>query len=136
MELSTADAEARGVHEGDVVRVSTPRGQVERPVRISGIRPGKLFVPFHYGYRDSASGHQPDAVATAANELTITDWDPASKQPIFKTAKTRLTLLRKGEGPSPAPTTTRCRPAVEGVPPTRGGANAEVEESLTTEGAR
>ena len=29
-------------------------------------------------------------MGTAANELTPTDWDPASKQPIFKTAAARI----------------------------------------------
>jgi hypothetical protein len=46
-----------------------------------------LFVPFHYGYWDAAD---PDQHDRAANELTITDWDPASKQPIFKLAAVRI----------------------------------------------
>jgi hypothetical protein len=45
-----------------------------------------LFVPFHYGYWD-VSGDQHHR---AGNELTLTDWDPASKQPIFKTAAASL----------------------------------------------
>jgi ferredoxin-nitrate reductase len=49
-----------------------------------------VFVPFHYGYWDT----DPDAkVSRAANELTITAWDPVSKQPIFKVAAVRLTKL-------------------------------------------
>ena len=49
-------------------------------VRITGVRDGVVFVPFHYGYWDRE--REPDR---AANELTITEWDPASKQPLFKT---------------------------------------------------
>ena len=37
-------------------------------------------MPFHYGDVDAA-GEQ-----GTANELTITDWDPVSKQPYFKFA--------------------------------------------------
>ena len=44
---------ARGSREGDRVRVESPRGAIEAPARISGIRPGVVFVPFHYGYWDA-----------------------------------------------------------------------------------
>ncbi len=62
-------------------------------LRISGVRPGVLFLPFHYGYWDTGSGHEPDAHGRAANELTLTDWDPASKQPILKTAAANATRI-------------------------------------------
>ena len=63
------------------------RGAVEAPVRIGTVRPGVVFVPFHYGYWD-ANG---DGRHTrAANELTPTSWDPVSKQPLFKVAAVRL----------------------------------------------
>jgi hypothetical protein len=39
-------------------------------------------VPFHYG----RWGEAPDEPPRAANELTITAWDPVSKQPLFKVA--------------------------------------------------
>ena len=57
-------------------------------------------MPFHYGYWDTAT----DATTRAANELTITAWDPVSKQPLFKAAAVRVTRLEGGDGtPSPAP---------------------------------
>jgi hypothetical protein len=49
-----------------------------------------VFLPFHYGYWDPEDGAGPDGDARAANELTLTDWDPASKQPLYKTAACRL----------------------------------------------
>jgi hypothetical protein len=54
-----------------------------------------LFVPFHYGYWDTPAGSGPSEKTPprAANETTITDWDPASKQPLFKTAAAALTAL-------------------------------------------
>ena len=46
-----------------------------------------IFVPFHYGYWDRPRdpNHR-----RAANELTRTDWDPASKQPTLKVAAASL----------------------------------------------
>ena len=35
-----------------MVRVASPRGALEAPARVGGIRPGVVFVPFHYGYWD------------------------------------------------------------------------------------
>ena len=68
-----------------------------------------VFLPFHYGYWDAT--RRPDgATSRAANELTITDWDPVSKQPLFKTAAARVTRLRSGTGPAPAPTTAASAP--------------------------
>nr|WP_232320607.1 nitrate reductase [Herbidospora daliensis] len=85
-ELSAADARRLGLAEGDLARVTTPRGVVVAPVRVTGIRPGVVFLPFHYGYWDREGGDHD----RAANELTITDWDPVSKQPIFKTAAAQV----------------------------------------------
>jgi ferredoxin-nitrate reductase len=90
VELSEADAARLGVGEGDVVRIESPRGRVDAPVRLTGVREGVVFVPFHYGYwdRDGRNGND-----RAANELTITLWDPVSKQPIYKTAAVRVERL-------------------------------------------
>ncbi|TYP90301.1 molybdopterin oxidoreductase family protein [Blastococcus xanthinilyticus] len=134
VEMSASDAADRGFAEGDLLEVSTARGRVEAKLRISGIRPGAIFLPFHYGYWDEPSGHEPDGKrGRAANELTITDWDPASKQPIFKTAAAAVRRLAKADGPSAAPTTTGSRPVVDGVPPTTGGPAAMSTETLSTE---
>ncbi|MGY1698416.1 molybdopterin dinucleotide binding domain-containing protein [Geodermatophilus sp. SYSU D00766] len=77
VEMSASDAADRGLGEGDLLEVCTARGRVEARLRVSGIRPGVLFLPFHYGWWDSPDGQR------AANELTPTDWDRVSKQPIF-----------------------------------------------------
>jgi ferredoxin-nitrate reductase len=86
VELSAPDAERLGVTAGDTVRVKSARGEVEGPARITDIRPGAVFVPFHYGYWDEGSAAPNDARPRAANEMTITAWDPVSKQPLFKLA--------------------------------------------------
>jgi len=134
IETSAEDARREGWREGDLLRVTTPRGDVLARLRVSGVRPGVLFLPFHYGYwdeRDSPHGH-----TRAANELTLTDWDPASKQPIFKTAAAAACRIEQGDGrPAPAPTTTASRPVAAEVPPTQGGRTSLVTEQ-TGGGAR
>jgi ferredoxin-nitrate reductase len=87
VELSAHDADAVGVKEGDRVKVRSRRGEVEAPARIGGIRDGVVFIPFHYGYWDRGDSAEP---TRAANELTVTSWDPVSKQPLFKVAAVRI----------------------------------------------
>ena len=93
VELSAADAERFGIADGDPVVVRTARGEVEMPARVNGIRPGVIFIPFHYGYWDL--GPEPGPVGRpgrAANELTLSAWDPVSKQPIFKVCAASVEL--------------------------------------------
>jgi anaerobic selenocysteine-containing dehydrogenase len=106
VEVSARDAARFGLTEGDLVRVESPRGAIEGRVRVSGIREGVLFVPFHYGWWD-----RPDGPSRAANELTITGWDPVSKQPLFKGGAVRVIKLADSDGtPSPAPSNTASAP--------------------------
>ena len=131
--MSTSDAADRGLGEGDLLEVSTPRGRVRARLRISGIRPGVLFLPFHYGYWDTDGGSQARGKdeGRAANELTPTDWDPVSKQPIFKTAAAAVQRVAASDGtPSAAPTTTGSAPVAADVPPTRGGEDALTRETV------
>jgi anaerobic selenocysteine-containing dehydrogenase len=86
VECSAADAQRVGLTEGDLAEIRTARGIVQARVRITGGRDGVLFLPFHYGYWDRAGSEH----RRAANELTPTEWDPVSKQPIFKTAAATL----------------------------------------------
>jgi ferredoxin-nitrate reductase len=88
VEMHSADADRLGVADGDRVRIESPRGAIEAPARLTHVRPGVVFVPFHYGDWD-ADGRE----RRAANELTITAWDPVSKQPIFKVAAVRVTKV-------------------------------------------
>jgi anaerobic selenocysteine-containing dehydrogenase len=127
VEVSRGDAAQMDIAEGDMVEVRTPRGSVVAACRVSNIRDGVLFVPFHYGYWDvdGAQGHH-----RAANELTITDWDPCSKQPIFKTAAAQLQRIGDGVCPAPAPTTAASAPANGGAPATSGAGHADVLENL------
>ena len=128
VELSPHDAEHHGISEGDVVRVESPRGAIEVRARIGQVMQGAVFAPFHYGSWDLDT-LDPGSQSRQANELTMTVWDPVSKQPYFKTAACRISKVRDGDGPSPAPTTAASAPApaVPAVPPTQGGAPATSE---------
>jgi anaerobic selenocysteine-containing dehydrogenase len=122
VELSPGDAARLGIAEGDVVRVESPRGLIEGRARVTGIREGVVFAAFHFGYWDETGSNASDEGPRAANELTITDWDPVSKQPLYKVAAVRLEKLADGDGtPAPAPTTTASEPVAAGVLPTAGG---------------
>ena len=96
VELSAPDAERLGVTEGDWVRVESPRGAIEVRARIGPVVEGAVFAPFHYGRWDP-TGSAPDAEHRQANELTMTIWDPVSKQPCFKTAACRVTRTRAAQ---------------------------------------
>jgi predicted molibdopterin-dependent oxidoreductase YjgC len=64
------------------------------PARLTGIEPGVVFIPFHYG-DDSDQGPP-----TAANRLTISGWDPVSKQPHFKYAAVAVRAVAKPVEPA------------------------------------
>jgi ferredoxin-nitrate reductase len=89
IELHPDDAAELGIAEGEECVVRSPRGSVRGRARLGRPRRGQVFVPFHYGYWDEgASG--PNGSGRAANELTISAWDPVSKQPLFKSAAVRV----------------------------------------------
>ncbi|GAC67643.1 molybdopterin oxidoreductase family protein [Gordonia soli] len=89
VQVNPDDARTLEIEEGQMLEIINTRSRVHARARIGDVRPGVLFLPFHYGYWDvdDSAGHD-----RAANELTPTDWDPASKQPIFKTS---VAALRK-----------------------------------------
>lgn len=95
VQLSPEDAQHSGIAEGDMVEVVSRRGRVLEPARIGGIEPGLVFIPFYYGSWDGVDRPR------AANELTLTEWDPISKQPHFKYAAVHIRKWA-GDGESQA----------------------------------
>jgi predicted molibdopterin-dependent oxidoreductase YjgC len=124
LEVSAPDARRCAIREGDLVEVSTRRGSVRARARVSGVRPGVVFLPFHFGYWDA----QAPTHDRAANELTLTEWDPSSKQPIFKMAAARIRLIASGRGPAPAPTVGASAPTEKGIAATLGGPDGMAAE--------
>jgi anaerobic selenocysteine-containing dehydrogenase len=102
VEVSAEDAAGLGLAEGDLAELTSPRGSIRVRARLNGIRSGVVFVPFHYG-RWQADGTFDDDHPRTANDLTITAWDPVSKQPYFKVGAVRLEKVSGGDGSSPAP---------------------------------
>lgn len=96
-EINEQDAQRLGIASGDTVRVSSRRGAVEVEARVSDcVRPGEVFVPFHFGDLDPGE----DSVKQAANHLTGRFFDPFSRQPLFKYSTCRVEKIppRDSEG--------------------------------------
>jgi ferredoxin-nitrate reductase len=89
IQIAAEDALNLRIRDGDWVRVSSRRGSIEVQASIGDIEPGHVFVPFHFGYWDNPER------ARAANEMTLFEWDPVSKQPHFKFAAVKLKKVSK-----------------------------------------
>jgi anaerobic selenocysteine-containing dehydrogenase len=69
LEITAEDAAARGIADGDTVRVWNDRGELRLPARVSTVvRPGVVSVPF--GWWEHQYG---DGVANSLTNDTITD---------------------------------------------------------------
>ena len=77
--LHPAAAERYGISEGDTVELSNDRGVIHAKAQLSGdVRPGDVFVPFHFAGNGTANVLTSDAV------------DPVSAMPEFKTGAVRV----------------------------------------------
>ncbi len=83
VEMHPDDARERGVRNGETVRITTRRGEMQLPVWLDGrAKPdrGHIFVPFF----DEAA---------QINDLTLDAIDPFSKQPDYKKSAAEVTKL-------------------------------------------
>jgi predicted molibdopterin-dependent oxidoreductase YjgC len=72
VEMNAGDASRRGIRNGDVVRVSSRRGEVQLRAHVGlKMASGVVFIPFHYA-------------EAAANVLTTGALDPKAKIPEYK----------------------------------------------------
>jgi assimilatory nitrate reductase catalytic subunit len=79
LELSPADARRLGVGPHQWLEVRSRRGAMKARAAVSHVvRPGQVFVPMHY----------PDV-----NRLTLSAFDPFSRQPAYKAVAVALTPL-------------------------------------------
>jgi ferredoxin-nitrate reductase len=77
LEVHPDDAGRLGFGEGDLLQVSSRRGTIQVPARLSEtVAPGTVFLPFHWGDL-YGSGN-------AVNYLTISATDTMSRQPELK----------------------------------------------------
>ncbi|WP_270886673.1 molybdopterin oxidoreductase family protein [Pedococcus sp. 5OH_020] len=83
VELHPLLAARIGVAEGEPVRLTTARGAVSVPARVTDtIRPDTVFMPFHWGGRSSV------------NRVTNDATDPLSGMPEFKVCAVDVTAAR------------------------------------------
>ncbi|HVF78864.1 MAG TPA: molybdopterin-dependent oxidoreductase [Solirubrobacteraceae bacterium] len=88
------DAVAAALDEGDLVRVVSRRGELRVPVTLDeSLPPGVAFAPFHWGAMHAGAG------AGVLNSLTISAYDPTSKQPELKAVAVRLEPVHRREEP-------------------------------------
>jgi assimilatory nitrate reductase catalytic subunit len=116
VEVHPDDAQALGLADRDLARVSTPQGESLFRVAISqGQRPGEIFTPIHWTDRTSSGGR--------AGLLPRPLVDPHSGQPGFKSTPARIDrqpvewtgfLILRGQEPAGVPCLWWTRIAVPG----------------------
>ena len=85
VEINPKDAEAIDVCENDILILSSRRGEMEVPARITlAVPPGTLFLPIHFG-------ENPPNVLTDSTAV-----DPLAKIPEFKVSAVRVRKLDSG----------------------------------------
>jgi predicted molibdopterin-dependent oxidoreductase YjgC len=78
VEIHPDDAVQVGLNGGKRVRVASRRGEIELGVRVTKrIRPGVVFIPFHFA-------------EAAANALTNAALDPTAKIPEYKVCAVKV----------------------------------------------
>jgi formate dehydrogenase alpha subunit len=81
VEINPLDAEELAIKEGEMVSLSSRRGSIEAPAKLStAVGPGVLFVPIHFG-------------ENPANMLTNPACDPVAKIPEFKVCAANIEKL-------------------------------------------
>ncbi len=95
VEISPADAERLGVHEADLLRVSSPSGSVEaHAVLDPAVRPGVISMPLGFGYGDYGRYAQ----GRGANVLDLVGSTLVDGTSAFARAATRVRVERLGTG--------------------------------------
>lgn len=83
VEIHPSDAAHLKVQEGDIVVLSSRRGKMEAPARLTdAVKPGVFFLPIHFG-------------ENPANVLTNPALDPIAKIPEFKVSAVKAEKLRE-----------------------------------------
>ncbi|MDA0154221.1 formate dehydrogenase subunit alpha [Vibrio sp. Makdt] len=81
--VSVQDAETLGISNGQMLKVSTRRGEIEIAAFVTKrMQQGVVFIPFHF-------------VESPVNRLTTTATDPHAKIPEFKVAAVRIDPIRE-----------------------------------------
>jgi len=82
VDINPNDVDAFKIKDGDTVILSSRRGEIEAPARLSSsVRPGTLFLPIHFG-------ENPTNVLTNSEAV-----DPLAKIPEFKVSAVNIERL-------------------------------------------
>lgn len=80
VEIHPDDAQAIGVNNGDRIRVTSRRGSlVANAMVVPTVSPNQAFMPMHY---------------EATNQLTLSHFDPHSRQPSYKNSAVRIEAIQ------------------------------------------
>ncbi len=80
-DLSSADAEARGIRDGEIIRVRSRRGEVKVKARLTNeVYPGNVWMAFHFR-------------ETCANWFTNPAFDPVSQTAEYKACAVQIEKL-------------------------------------------
>ena len=91
IDLNPADLARRGWSDGELLRVSSRRGDLVLPARASdGLRSGQAFIAMHWGAEYLAGRGAEGQARLGVNGLTLPVFDPQSFQPELKHAAVRL----------------------------------------------
>lgn len=89
LELHPADAEKRGIQQGDLVVVYNQLGTTRVAARVTtDVKPGVCFMPMHWGKIRGSDLNR-------ANNLTHPKVDPKSKEPDFKFSTVEVVRFSK-----------------------------------------
>jgi formate dehydrogenase alpha subunit len=81
MEINPTDAKDMHIKDGERVKVSSRRGEIQVKARVSKrVKRGEVFIPFHFA-------------EAAANMLTNPAFDPAAKIPEYKVCAVKVEKL-------------------------------------------
>jgi formate dehydrogenase alpha subunit len=81
VEISPTDAKNMDIHDGERIRVSSRRGEIQVKAKVSRkVNRGVVFIPFHFA-------------ESAANILTNPAYDPIAKIPEYKACAVRVEKL-------------------------------------------
>ncbi len=87
VEIHPKDAARLEIGLGDMVEITSPLGRWEGVAMVvDSVRPGEVFVPFHYGHG-----------AQSANQHTWYARDPVSNQPLLKSSPVAVRRLSFGQ---------------------------------------
>ena len=85
VEMHPDDAAAMNVVTGDMIRLTTRRGEIVIKALVVGtVQRGQVFVPMHFADLDPQDKAIYGSRLAATNRLTMNWVDPDCKQPIYK----------------------------------------------------